>query len=500
MKLLISTFTLCFSVFWFNLAIGQIKNITISKLNSPNEPSIAMHPNNPNILWAGSNHNNLYFSEDGGKTWQLEYGISNFGCGGDPVMHINKAGELFYFHLSNPPEGKWIDRIVIQRRKSFSENWAVDTYTGLEPPKNQDKHWVAENPINGNLYLTWTQFDNYGSKNPKDFTNIMFSKSTSNGASWSKAKDITAFAGDCLDDDNTVEGAVPAVDKNGNIYVAWAGPKGLVFQKSTNEGETWMPEEKILDQIVGGWAYEVEGIYRSNGMPVTAVDNSNSKFSNSVYVAWSDERNGTKNKDVFIKYSRDGGISWSETKRVNNDKTKNEQFLSWITIDQTTGYLYAVFYDRRNHFDTKTDVFIAISKDGGESFNNYEISEGYFEPNKKVFFGDYTNIAATKGVAQAIWTRLDNEELSLITATINDETLPIKSGFLITSANSYKIILKNELGDPIKILKENINLEKGIYSLKDLNVKTNLTSGLYYFELQFQYTETVIDRIALKID
>ncbi len=489
-----------FLTFGFNSLQAQIPNTIISKLNTPNEPSIAMHPQNPNILWAGTNHNNVYYSKDGGQTWETEFAVSKFGCGGDPVMHINKKGDLFYFHLSNPPQGKWIDRIVAQRRSSFSQNWEVDTFTGLTPPKNQDKHWVAENPISGNLYLTWTQFDVYGSKSEKDFTNIMFSKSTDDGATWSKAKDISAFAGDCIDDDNTVEGAVPAADKNGNLFVTWAGPKGLVFQKSTDDGASWFTEEKILEEIPGGWNYDVEGIYRSNGMPITAIDNSNSNFSGSVYVSWSDERNGTTNKDVFIKYSRDQGQTWSETKKINNDPTQNEQFLSWLTIDQTTGFIYAVFYDRRNHYDTKTDVFLAVSKNGGETFENFEISESYFEPNKEVFFGDYTNIAATKGVAQAIWTRLDNKDLSLITARIELNKLPKKSGFNVTSSSDYLIVAKNQNGETISTLAEKVSLNKGLYSLQELNVKTNLSPGLYYLELQLLSDKSIIDRLSIKVE
>ena len=235
-------------------------------------------------------------------------------------------------------------------------------------------------------------------------------------------------------------------------------------------------------------------------MPITAVDNSNSKFSGSVYVSWSDERNGTTNKDVFIKFSRDQGQTWSETKRINNDKTQNEQFLSWFAIDQTTGFIYAVFYDRRNHYDTKTDVFLAVSKNGGETFENFEISESYFEPNNGVFFGDYTNIAATKGVAQAIWTRLDKNDLALITARIELDKLPKKTGFNVTSSGDYLVEVKNQNGETISTLAEKISLKKGLYSLQDLEIETILSSGLYYLELQLQSDKTVIDRLSIKIE
>jgi len=76
--------------------------------------------------------------------------------------------------------------------------------------------------------MTWTQFDSYGTSNPIDSSKIMFAKSTDAGTSWSQPGQglrIDKLGGDCVDADNTVEGAVPAVGPNGEVYVAWAGPK-----------------------------------------------------------------------------------------------------------------------------------------------------------------------------------------------------------------------------------------------------------------------------------
>ena len=143
---------------------------------------------------------------------------------------------------------------------------------------------------------------------------------------------------------------------------------------------------------------------------------------------------------------------------------------------------------------------MADSKNGGETFENFEISESYFEPNKEVFFGDYTNIAATKGVAQAIWTRLDNKDLSLITAGIELNKLPKKSGFNVTSSSDYLIVVKNQNGEIISTLAEKVSLNKGLYSLQELNVKTNLSPGLYYLELQLLSDKSIIDRLSIKVE
>jgi hypothetical protein len=121
--------------------------------------------------------------------------------------------------------------------------------------------------------------------------------------------------------------------------------------------------------------------------------------------------------------STDHGKSWSQPKRINTDDSKKHQFLTWLTIDQTTGYLYSVFYDRRAYSDNQTDVYLAVSKDGGENFENYKISESPFTPNPKIFFGDYTNISVHNGVIRPIWTRLHQGKISVLTALLDQATL-----------------------------------------------------------------------------
>ena len=162
------------------------------------------------------------------------------------------------------------------------------------------------------MYLTWTQFDNYGSSSPVDSSIILFSKSLDAGQSWTAPKRISKTAGDCLDQDNTVEGAVPAVGPNGEIYVSWAGPRGLVFNKSTDQGDHWLEEELDITSILGGWDFAIPGIFRANGLPITACDVSDGPYRGTIYVNWTDQRNGETNTDVWLVKSNDGGASWSD--------------------------------------------------------------------------------------------------------------------------------------------------------------------------------------------
>ena len=258
--------------------------------------------------------------------------------------------------------------------------------------------------------------------------NIVLKRSTDQGKTWTKPLRISKFAGDCIDDDNTVEGAVPTVGPNGEIYVTWSGPKGLVFQRSIDGGQTWMPEEQFITTHEGGWTIDIPGMYRANGLPILVCDLSNGPNRGTLYLNWCDQRNGVEDTDVWLLVSRDGGATWNEEKRVNQDASNRQQFFTWMTIDQSTGFLYFIYYDRRNYDSKKTDVYLAVSRDGGKTFHEHRISETPFVPNDKVFFGDYLNIAAVNGVIAPIWPRMDNGKITLLTTTIKEADLLKLSG------------------------------------------------------------------------
>ena len=421
----------------------QHLNVRVDAANSnqPEEVSIAINPTNPNHIAAAANINHFFRSSDGGLTWQTSFLTSSFGVWGDPSVVYDELGNLYFGHLSNPPlPGYWIDRIVVQRSTDNGLNWNDGAGVGFLSPKNQDKEWLGvdmHSPLyKGNIYMTWTEFDNYGSSSPSDSSRIRFSRSTDRGLNWSNAVTVSDRSGDCIDEDNTVEGAVPCVGPNGEVYVSWAGPLGLMFDKSTNGGANW-GIDIFVSTIPGGWDFAVPGIYRCNGLPVTACDTSQSPFRGNIYINWSDQRNGTGNTDVFLSKSTDGGSTWSATKKINDDNTTRHQFFTWMTIDQTTGVLYFVFYDRRNTSNNFTDVYVARSTDGGETFTNFKVSESSFNPSSSIFFGDYTNIAAMNKMVYPMWMRLDVNALTVWTAIVNDSSAVIPVELTNFSANVF---------------------------------------------------------------
>jgi len=489
-------------------SMAQYPNILVSNEYSPNETSIFINPKNTKQIIAGANLNSYYFSFDGGFSWNRNPMNSTLGVWGDPCVIIDTAGYFYFFHLSYPNSSTWLDQIVCQRSTNSGLSWSNGSGIGKNDPKQQDKEWAVVNPQNNEIYVSWTQFDNYGSTNPTQESNIMFSKSSDQGLTWSDAIQINEISGDCIDSDSTVEGSVPAVGPNGEIYTAWAGPAGLVFDRSLDGGITWLDHDIFVSDVPGGWDYSVPGIYRANGLPVTCCDLSSGPNRGNIYINWTDERsnNGTaQDVDVWLVKSTDRGNTWTAPRRVNDDGPGKQQFFTWMTIDQVTGHLWFVFYDRRNYDDIRTDVYMAVSKDGGESFENFKISESPFIPNPNVFFGDYTCISAHNNIVRPIWTRLDGSDLSAWTAILDPYFTGIKEADPVPQATeqvypnpfsestvfSFKLGVPTNLslcvydiyGHKVASLIENAMVQPGKHIHTFNPDDYNLPSGVYYFSL-----------------
>jgi hypothetical protein len=334
----------------------------------------------------------------------------------------------------------------------------------------------------------------------------LFTTSEDGGETWSSPRRINKVAGDCIDDDKTVEGAVPAVGVNGEVYVSWADSLGIVFDRSLDQGATWLDDDIRVTTMAGGWNFVIPGISRCNGLPVLACDTSNSPFRGTLYINWTDQRNGTHDTDVWLVKSTDGGDTWSSPARINSDPPGKQQFFTWMTIDQTTGFLYFVFYDRRNFSGDTTDVYLAISKDGGNTFTDFKISEQPFVPHSGIFFGDYTNIAAHNGIIRPVWTRLHDGQLSILTALVNGDSgvaaQPLQSPVFELNQNypnpagtvtyvSFKLhqrakvtlTVYNTLGQKTKSIISDTWYDYGKHIV---SIETSVfpESGVYYYELK----------------
>lgn len=398
----------------------QVVRITDPAALNPAEVSIAINPKNPDNMIAASLQigrppgpraaSHQYVTFDGGRTWKtVPTPNSTSLVQGDDIVVFSSDGIAYHVHLSfdgirqaRPvrAENGMIVNVSKDGGNTWSEGTAAVNHVNTVTPFEDKPGMVVDNApasrSKGNVYLAWTRFDVYGSSDPEHRSQIFFTRSTDQGRTFSMPFRISDTGGDCVDSDNTVEGAVPAVGPNGEVYVVWAGPLGLVLDKSLDGGLTF-GRDKVIGEMPGGWDFSVAGLSRSNGMPVTGVDLSDGPNRGTLYVNWIDERNG--DPDVFVMSSRNGGETWSSPVRVNDDPVKNGkvQFFTWMSVDPADGSINIIFYDRRDTVGTQTRVTLARSVDGGRSFVNHQIDLPPFSVNSRVFFGDYGGISAYQG-------------------------------------------------------------------------------------------------------
>ena len=207
-----------------------------------------------------------YVSHNGGLDWAtVPLPNPESRTQGDDAVTFDTGGTAFHSYIAfegirvERPEKAW-NGIFVNRSADGGATWSqpvpvVDHINTVEP--FEDKPWIVtdnapESDHFGNVYVAWTRFDVYGSSNPNDSTQILFSRSLDRGESFSVPIRISDSGGDAKDSDDTVEGAVPAVGPDGQVYVVWAGPEGLVFDRSLDGGWTF-GEDRVISRTPGGW-------------------------------------------------------------------------------------------------------------------------------------------------------------------------------------------------------------------------------------------------------
>ncbi len=210
------------------------KVVRISKPGAanPNEISISINPKNPKQIVAVSmqrkfpdgstgitNYN--YYSDDGGLTWStVPVKNPEHRTNGDDAIAYGINGMAYHSFISfqgiySPHPEKASTGIFVSSTKNNGKSWShpvpVVDHLNVDFPFEDKPYPVADNNPNSayknHLYITWTHFDKYGSKNPADSSQIFFSRSVNNGKTFSMPVRISDTGGDCRDSSNTVEGS-----------------------------------------------------------------------------------------------------------------------------------------------------------------------------------------------------------------------------------------------------------------------------------------------------
>ncbi len=423
-------------VFLFLDLQAQFKNSKLADLKDNNYPAtgpaVTINFKNPNNIVAGISPDRVFYSFDAGQTWTETQLTSPHGVAGNPVLISDVKGHIYYFHRSDPGgQGKvadsWLDRIAFHKTTDGGKTWEEGESFGSNSSKDQDEPQIAIHPKKQDLYVTWNQFDKYGSKDTTCHSNVLFSMA-SGGKKWSKPVELSPN-GDCADADKTPGGAMTAVDMDGRVFAAWSANETIYLDRSFNGGSMWLSNDIALAKQPGGWHMNIPGVGATHGKPMIMIDNSTSAYHNLIYVMWADQQNGKDNTDIWMMRSSNRGDNWTQPMKVNQDSSQHHQFLPRMTVDQTTGNVYVMYYDRRDHDDDQTDVYLSYSSDGGNHFTDVKISETSFTPAEGKFQSDYNSISAQKGVIVLAWTRTDGDATGVWTAIIRQDELNVPKSY-----------------------------------------------------------------------
>lgn len=218
------------------------------------------------------------------------------------------------------------------------------------------------------------------------------------------------FAGDA----NDFEGkAGPVYDGRFSLVLAHSGDRGKSFSTQSVPEPAVVPNERFL-------AYLPKS-------PSLAVE----PASNTLYVAWSDNRNG--DWDVFVRRSEDGGKSWSGPKRVNDDKIKSgrHQYLPHVAV-APSGRVDVLYLDRRTDAsNVQTAASLATSFDKGKTWKSVTASDAFFSSqigpkNERATAdsGSRLGLVSTDTLALAAWAdsrrgTADTDKQDLVFTAVN---------------------------------------------------------------------------------
>jgi len=335
-----------------------------------NEEQIVMNPNDTTNLVAvwrdfrvGYRQAAYAYSFDGGLTWGQDLFVEpEYIWDSDPGITVDTAGNFYAVILSYTGSTSEPNGLFVYKSTDGGVTWSdpVTVINGV-PGVFEDKELIAcdrsGGPYTDNLYVAWTRFYS---------TQILMCRSTDEGNS---------FVGPVtISDMNGVQWPVPCVGPNSEVYVAWVqySPGAIRFDCSTDGGETFGTDITIQNvSFVSGYIY---GDIMVFSFPAIDVDITGGPYNGNIYVAYMDYASGNTDTDIYFTCSTDGGNSWSQKIRINDDPLNNgcDQFHPWLFV-APDGNIIVVFLDRRlDSGNLLMDLYMTTSTDGGNSWSSNE--------------------------------------------------------------------------------------------------------------------------------
>ena len=339
-----------------NVRVDDCTNI----YRQQNDPSVAVDLRNGTIYAvfedgrvAGGMDIHCSKSTDGGANFEANVRVNDhtslWNHQYDPIVAVDENG-VVYVVFEDERNADGIHDIYFAKSTDGGASFGANVKVNDDPTRHRRQYDPSIAVHDGNIYVVWED-----DRDHPGIYDVYFTRSTDGG--------VTFEANVRLNDNSTwwiqQYDPVIAVDKDGNIYVAFedgrdrAGHYSIYFTKSTDGGTTFSPNIKV-DDCTNNLADQHD--------PCIAAHESGN-----VYIAFEDERNRYGDYDIYFARSIDGGETFSPNVRVDdNTNTYRSQYDPSIAVDGS-GDVYVVFGDRRRTAPD-LDIYFARSIDAGATF------------------------------------------------------------------------------------------------------------------------------------
>lgn len=224
--------------------------------------------------------------------------------------------------------------------------------------------------------------------------------------------------------------------------------------------------------------------------------------------------------DVMFARSTDGGATWDDPVRVNDDPTSNEtQWFGTMSVAQN-GRIDAVWLDTReaNGSTDSSALYYSYSIDQGETWSANEMISDLFNPHvgypNQNKMGDYFDMVSDSTGAYLAWANTLNGEQDVyfshivpqFATAVNENAAPEfsvfpnpTSGSLVVTVPSFSSLNKNNRAR-IEIMNA---LGDKIMSVPVMNVKTTLNlsllpAGIYLLRVPDETGNAAIKKIVIE--